>query len=273
MTLENSQKQTNPEQSWQDGIDWYYRDDEAGIYIACGDCRQVLPQLGVKVDLTFTSPPFNLGNTHHTGNRRHQAYSDNLPETEYQSQQEIVLNELFNITKDSGSCWYQHKNRIKNGVSITPYEWLLRTKWTIKEEVVWRNRSQNFDKIRFYPMTERLYWLAKSPKTVLNNKVNLHDDWHIEPVGSKEEHTRAFPTKIVDNVLRCFDDADLVLDPFLGSGTTALACKILGRRCIGIEIEEKYCQIAVERLRQLLEKRNRDLEDENKRLRQSVMKL
>ena len=44
----------------------------------------------------------------------------------------------------------------------------------------------------------------------------------------------------------------IVLDPFLGSGTTALACQLLGRRCIGIEIEEKYCEIAANRCQQMV---------------------
>ena len=45
-------------------------------------------------------------------------------------------------------------------------------------------------------------------------------------------------------------EGDTILDPFLGSGTTALACQLLNRKCIGIEIEEKYCEIAVKRLSQ-----------------------
>lgn len=127
------------------------------------------------VDLIITSPPYNLGNTHHTGTKRHKAYDDNLPEKEYQEWQIQVLNECWRVLKDMGSMIYNHKNRIKNGVQITPYEWLLKTKFIIKQELVWFNRSQNFDKIRFYPMTERVYWLAKSPKTKLFNAINHHD--------------------------------------------------------------------------------------------------
>lgn len=127
------------------------------------------------VDLIITSPPYNLGNTHHTGTKRHKAYDDNLPEKEYQEWQIQVLNECWRVLKDTGSMIYNHKNRIKNGVQITPYEWLLKTKFIIKQELVWFNGSQNFDKIRFYPMTERIYWLAKSPKTKLFNAINHHD--------------------------------------------------------------------------------------------------
>jgi DNA modification methylase len=58
--------------------------------------------------------------------------------------------------------------------------------------------------------------------------------------------------KPVELMLWCINltDAQLILDPFLGSGTTAVACKQLGRKCIGIEIESKYLDIAIERLRQ-----------------------
>jgi DNA modification methylase len=60
----------------------YFYDDDVVIYNA--DCRDILPQLP-KVDLTITSPPFNLGNNHHTGNIRHHAYDDDIPELEYEA--------------------------------------------------------------------------------------------------------------------------------------------------------------------------------------------
>ena len=225
----------------------YYQDEWVTIYL--GDCREVLPELP-KVDLVITSPPFNLGNSHHTGNKRHQVYDDDIPERDYQEQQTVILDRLFNVVEDNGSCFYQHKNRIKNGVSISPYKWIFNTEWIIKQEIVWFNRSQNFDKIRFYPMTERIYWLAKSPDTKLLNTINKHDDWHIQAEGSSGGHSRAFPEEIVNNILTCFPDADIILDPFLGSGTTAYCAKKLNRHCIGIEIEEKYCEIAAKRCSQ-----------------------
>jgi len=225
----------------------YYQDKWVTIYH--GDCREILPDLP-KVDLVPTSPPFNLGNTHHTGNYRHKSYNDDMPESEYQLWQIDILSLLWGIVADNGSLFYQHKNRIKNGLQITPYEWLSKTKWLQKQEIVWFNGSQNFDKIRFYPMTERLYWLVKSPNTKLVNVINKHDDWHIQAVGSRGKHTRVFPKELVNNVLVCFPQADLILDPFLGSGTTCYCAKKLNRKSIGIEIEEKYCEIAARRCSQ-----------------------
>lgn len=233
----------------------YYLNLEYGQVIYNTDCLSILPLLPDRsIDLVLTSPPFNLGNTHHTGSHRHQAYDDDLPELIYEDMQRGILEKLYDLVKDKGSCWYQHKNRIKSGVSITPYLWILKTRWVVKQEIVWRNGSQNFDKIRFYPMTERLYWLVKNSDTNLSNVVNKHDDWHIEPVGSDGEHTRAFPNELVNNVLLCFPGADLILDPFLGSGTTAVCAKQLGRKCIGIEIYEAYCEIATKRLSQSIMK-------------------
>ena len=220
--------------------------------IICGDNLKIMPNIPDKyVDLTVTSPPYNLGNNHHTGNNRHQTYEDNLPEDKYQQQQIEVLNEIFRITKIDGSLFYNHKNRIKNGISITPYQWILKSNWIIKQELVWFNGSQNFDKIRFYPMTERIYWLVKSPKTILFNTINHHDlftkkEW--EAVGTKGIHKRAFPIKMVKDILSCFPNSKIILDPYIGKGTTAVACKELGRKYIGIDNNPEYCELSRRRV-------------------------
>lgn len=204
------------------------------------------------VDLTVTSPPYNLGKNHHTGNTRHTPYKDDMPEDEYQRWQIEVLDSIYRVTSEAGSLLYNHKNRIKNGSQITPYSWLLKTKWIVKQEVVWFNRSQNFDKIRFYPMTERVYWLAKSPKTTLFNAINHHDvfgkeDWNTVGV-SGQSHTRAFPEKMVSDLVSCFPNAKIVYDPFMGSGTTPFVAKTRGLSFIGSEIVEEYFRLAQERL-------------------------
>ncbi len=219
------------------------------VNLILGDCLLKLKELpDNSVDLVITSPPYNLGNNHHTGNIRHNPYNDSLPELEYQDNQIRVLAELFRVVKPEGSLFYNHKNRIKNGSQITPYEWLLKTKWIIKQELVWFNGSQNFDKIRFYPMTERVYWLAKSSNTKLFNAINHHDFFEWSAVGTKKEHTRAFPEKMVMDILQCFPEAKTILDPYCGSGTVGVVAKQTGRSFIGIENNPVYLEIAQKRI-------------------------
>tara|TARA_R110000823_G_scaffold264792_1_gene384851 strand:- start:143 stop:823 length:681 start_codon:yes stop_codon:yes gene_type:complete len=216
------------------------------------DCLKVLPTLEESsVDLIITSPPYNLGNNHHTGNKKHKAYNDNLPEAEYQEQQLQFLNECFKLLKETGSLIYNHKNRIRKGRQLSPYEWIFKSNFVVKQEIVWVNRSQNFDKMRFYPFTERLYWLAKKPETKLFNAINHYDvfDWkEWKPVGTKGNHTRAFPEKMVEDILKCFPNAEVVLDPYMGSGTTGVAAKNLNREFIGIELDKTYFDIADKRI-------------------------
>ena len=213
-----------------------------------GDNLEVMRGMQDKlVDLIITSPPYNLGKDHHTGNKRHNPYNDNMPEKEYQEWQIETLTEMYRVLKDDGSLFYNHKNRIKKGEQISPYEWLLKTPFIVKQEIVWVNRSQNFDKIRLYPWTERVYWLTKSPKTKMTNTLNHCDvfDWNEwKPVGTKGSHTRAFPEEMVSDILKCFPDAKLVMDPYAGSGTTAIASAKAGRDYIGIEINSDYVDIA-----------------------------
>ena len=232
--------------------------EQEGVLENCiynADCLDLMPHIKSKsIDIIITSPPYNLGNTHHTGDKKHKAYEDNLPEKEYQQWQVEVLGECFRVLKDDGSIFYNHKNRIRQGVQISPYEWLFKTDFIIKQEIVWFNGSQNFDKIRFYPMTERIYWMSKSPKTKLFNAINHHDvfgrdEW--KPVGTKKEHTRAYPEKMVEDILMCFENAQIVLDPFAGSFTTAIASENLKRNWICIEKEAKYCEIGKKRIKKL----------------------
>lgn len=219
------------------------------------DCLKGLQKIDDKsVDLIITSPPFNLGNTHHTGFKKHKSYNDKMPEEEYQLWQLKVLNECFRVLKDNGSLLYQHKNRISKGIQISPYEWIYKSNFLIKQEIVWINRSQNFDKIRFYPFTERVYWLAKDSKTKLHNKINKQDvfDWkEWKPVGTKGIHTRAFPEKLVEDFLNVFPKTKLVLDPFIGSGTVAVVCKKMKKNFIGFEKNKEFVMYSNKRLKQL----------------------
>lgn len=218
------------------------------------DCLETLARMdGDFIDLTITSPPYNLGknNTQEAKYLIVMIYNDNLPENRYQDNQIKILNELFRVTKSDGSLIYNHKNRIRKGIQISPYEWLMKTDWVIKQELVWFNGSQNFDKIRFYPMTERIYWLAKSPKTKLFNMINHHDlfgknEWKAQ--GTKKKHKRSFPEQMVEDFLLCFPEAKMVYDPFMGSGTTAKMAIKNNRNYIGSEISEEYCRIAEERI-------------------------
>ncbi|MBT6690864.1 site-specific DNA-methyltransferase [Candidatus Parcubacteria bacterium] len=220
--------------------------------IKCIDCLKGLGKIDSNsIDLIITSPPYNLGNDHHTGFKKHKPYEDNMKESDYQDFQLQVLNECFRVLKNNGSIFYNHKNRIKNGSQISPYEWLFKTNFLIKQELVWINRSQNFHKIRFYPWTERIYWLVKDRKTVLENNINHHDvfDWkEWRPVGIKGSHTRAFPEKMVEDILSCFPKSKIVLDPFVGSGTTMLVAKRMKKKFIGFENNKKYCNLARKRL-------------------------
>lgn len=220
--------------------------------ITCADCMDILKQLPDKcIDLVVTSPPYNIGETHHTGSKRFKAYNshnDDMPEEQYQKWQIELLNEIYRVLKENGSCFYNHKNRIKNGLQISPYEWLLKTKLNIKQEIVWFNGSQNFDKCRFYPMTERVYWLSKERETLFRNNINHHDLFQWTPEGTEKQFKRAFPIKMVEDIVSCFPENCLVFEPFSGSGTTAIACHRLKRRFICIEKDPEYAKASIKRL-------------------------
>lgn len=207
------------------------------------------------LDLVITSPPYNIGGMH-TNGKQHGTYANNdMPEKEYQDWQIKILNELFRVTKEGGSLFYNHKVRIKNGVAIHPLEWVLKSDWILKQEITWdMGGSANCDKIRFFPFSERIYWLVKNPKTKVQNDLRLSDIWRVVPTHKRGEigHIAVMPDRIVENILSSID-ADLVYDPFMGSGTTARVCVKMGRKFIGSEVSSDYCQVIEERLSSLIQ--------------------
>lgn len=220
--------------------------------IYCEDCIETMSRMDDNmVDVTVTSPPYNLGSKHHTGNKVFNAYdkyNDDMPEKEYQELQIEILNELHRVTKEGGSLMYNHKNRIREGIQITVYEWLLKTEWDIKQEIVWFNGSQNFDNCRFYPMTERIFWLSKGKNTGFKNLIKQHDLIKDNSVGSDGKHKRAFPIKLAQRFIYCFPNAKIIYDPFMGSGTTAIASIKENREWIGSELSQEYVDLANKRL-------------------------
>jgi site-specific DNA-methyltransferase (adenine-specific) len=223
----------------------YYQDNNVVIYHA--NNTEILYELD-KTDLCLTSPPYNLGDTHHNKNTRHNPYPDDLPEDEYQRQQVELLEALY---ANCECVLYNHKNRIKNGFEISPRDWISRSSWGIKQTLVWVNGGPNHDPIRFFPKTERVYWLANDSSRLANNK-EYTDVLKFSPDANKlgDGHNRTFPLSLASCLLGAFPWAKTIIDPYAGSGTTLRAAKDMGLHAIGIEREEKYCEIAANRMAQ-----------------------
>jgi len=210
------------------------------------------------VDLVVTSPPYNKcakqqnntkAVTWNKGRIKYDNYNDCMPQEEYEEHQKLVIRECVKLLKVSGSMFYNHKPQIRNHNTIFPHRWLQ--EFHIRQMVIWnRKNSPMLEPIRFLPCTEYLFWITKERKTPYFNPecFKYSEVWEISPKPTKE-HPAPFPLELVIKVLNAVsDEGFMALDPFFGSGTTAVACEKLGRKWIGIEISEKYCEIAAKRI-------------------------
>ena len=215
------------------------------------DCLEGMKRLpDGSVDIIITSPPYNIGKMH-SNTTKHGTYAGNdMEETDYQKWQLDIFSEMHRVLKDTGSLFYNHKVRIKKGKAIHPLEWIFKTDFLLKQEITWdMGKSPNCDKIRFFPFSERVYWLTKNTKTKIDNVNKLSDVWRVVPTHNRKEtgHIAVMPTEIADIVLQSVE-GDVVLDPFMGSGTTAIACLNAGRQYIGFELDETYHKLSLERI-------------------------
>lgn len=217
-----------------------------------GDCLEEMKNIGDEsIDCIITSPPYNIGKMH-ANNLRYGTYSGNdMNEEEYQQWQVEFLNECFRVLKSNGSMFYNHKVRIKDGLAIHPLSWVLKSKFLLKQEIVWdMGKSANCDKIRFFPFSERIYWLVKDKKTKIYNVNNLSDVIRCVPTNNRNKngYIAVMPEYIADICLDSVVGCQTVLDPFMGTGTTLKSAKKHNMNFIGIELDSNYFEIAKKRI-------------------------
>ena len=227
-----------------------------------GDCLELLKQIPKKsIGLIVTSPPYNLKNS--TGNgmkdgrggkwenaalvNGYDGHDDCLPHKSYVQWQKKCLSEMFSVLRDDGAIFYNHKWRVQNGVLQDRSD--IVEGFPVRQIIIWkRDGGINFNRGYFLPTYEVIYLICK-PKFGLADKANARGDvWSI-PQERNNGHPAPFPVELAE---RCISstNAEVILDPFIGSGTTAIAAEALGRKWIGIEKSKEYCVMAEKRIQE-----------------------
>lgn len=228
----------------------YYQDESCVIYH--GDCLEVLPSIPA-VDLVVTSPPYNKGRQSGDYANMRDAYlshTDDLPDAEYVEWQQQVLAACWRAVAPAGAVFYNHKPQLKDGTVLLPTR-LLPADAKLRQVIIWdRKVGMNWNASHFCPQHEWVLLLAH-PEFRLSSRTAsaVGDVWTLNTERTSYGHPCPFPVTLAQTAIAA-TEAQTILDPFMGSGSTLRAAKNLGRRSIGIEIEERYCEIAAKRLAQ-----------------------
>lgn len=229
--------------------------------IYCMDCIEGMKKLEDKsIDLIVTSPPYNIRNTvgggftskkglwnNPTGLKKgYGEYTDDIPYDEYVMWQRDCLKNMMRILKEDGAIFYNHKWRVQNGLLQGRYE--IVKDFPVRQIIIWyRKTGMNFNDGYFVPMYEIIYLITKPNFKLKKGYNGLGDVWTILP-EKNSPHPVSFPMEIPK---RCIEssNAKIVCDPFIGYGTTAIACKQLNRNFIGFDNNQEYVDIANERIK------------------------
>lgn len=223
---------TSPLPLLPDGLRPYYLDERSGIAIIHGDCREVLPALALPADaLVATDPPYGIAYSPGASNKKGWSkklfVGDNLvrgDEVDFDPAHLLAFKRLI--------LWGGNHYADKLPASPT---WL-----------VWDKRDGNPS--NDFADCELAWSNIGGPARVFRHLWN--GAFRASEKGVSREHPTQKSEAVMKWCLGLVPDAPLVVDPYMGSGTTLRAAKDLGRRAIGIEIEERYCEIAARRLSQ-----------------------
>lgn len=218
--------------------DVYFKDENSLIY--CSDCRSILPLIPNKsIDLVLTDPPYGIkrdkGFEGFEGFEGFGGFGKPIARRRYEDDEwdSIRIDPcLVSLILGVGSSHIIFGGNFYSDILPQSNHW-----------IVW-------DKLQTMPTFGdcELAWTDLPRNSVKKYLVEYNG------LLGKEDfrwHPTQKPIKLFTRIITDYSkNTDLILDPFLGSGTTLVCAKKLGRKAIGIEIEEKYCQVAVERLRQ-----------------------
>ena len=232
--------------------------------IHCGDCIEEMNKLEAgSVRVVVTSPPYNLKNS--TGNgmkdgrggkwsnaaliNGYDNHHDTMPHDQYVKWQRNCLTAMMRLLRDDGAIFYNHKWRVQDGLLQDRQD--IVSGFPVRQIIIWqRSGGINFNAGYFLPTYEVIYLIAK-PKFKLAPKANAMGDVWTIPQEKNNPHPAPFPLELAQRCLEAVG-AGPVLDPFLGSGTTAVAAERLSLSWMGIEKSPAYCEIARQRLEKVI---------------------
>mgnify|MGYP001563517724 CR=1 FL=1 len=239
-----------------------------------GDALEVLKTIpDGSIDLVFADPPYNMSKKKGLGWKysNHitmQEQWDIFSKDEYLQFNQQWIKEALRVLKHGGSLWISGSfhNIYQVGFILQQYDEVK-----INNSIVWYkpNAQPNITCRFFTESTEHLIWASKNGNNKkwkfnyewsksIEDQINFkgkqtRNVWAIPLTPKKEKWAGEHPTQKPEELLRriilsCTDVGDVVLDPFLGAGTTSAVAKSLGRNSVGIELNRKYLPIIKKRL-------------------------
>ena len=256
----------------------FSRGEKFAIYN--GDSTELLSAIpSGSIDMSFTSPPYNIG----------KEYENILPIDDFINWCIAWINQIYNATSNNGSLLlnvgYLSIPNIAKSIPI-PYLLWDKVPFYLQQEIVWNYGAGVAAKKFLSPRNEKLLWYLKNAESYTFNLDEIRDPdvaypnqkkrgklrcnsigknpsdvWQIAKVTSgagrssseRTPHPAQFPLDLCERAIKGFSRPDdIILDPFLGSGSTIDASLRLGRFSIGFEIKKDYCSIAADRVEQSL---------------------